>query len=127
MSKTEPNVMGNLEDIARDLGAWVTYNRESNIETLSYRDANSHIAAVQTPDYRGVQYHVNEEKVQMYLTQLQQIDNPLARRIHQELQSRHSTLEQTEFQGKTMIGNYFPVDEFTDLPAIMIIHKESKH
>ncbi len=114
-------LMGKLEKIAAELGDWVTYDRVGGIETLDYEDSTSRIIAVDAPAYRGINYHVELSTVPAYIARLQKLDNSLAKRISDELRSRELPAKSDNY---VLIGNYFPVQDFSDIMGIIRMHRE---
>jgi len=123
MQETSVNVMGDLEQIARELGDTVTYDSSQGIENLAYRDDKSQITATQYPNGRKkLSYHVDIEQRDFYLSQLQTIQTGIARRIHRKLSE---VPQQKPAEGQHLVGGYFTLTDFSEIPDLIRLHKQA--
>ncbi len=118
------SLMGELENIAKELGDWVEYSFEDNIEILAYDDKKSWIGAVKAPKYKFLQYHVNEIYLDLCIEGLQNLDTPLSKRISTALISNSKKIQDHPNIAERFIGDYFPLLDFKEVPEIMKMHKK---
>lgn len=123
MRETSVTVMGDLEQIAHELGDAVTYDSSQGIENLAYRDDKSQITATQYPNgNKALSYHVDIAQVDFYISQLQTIKTGISRQIQKKLKR---VQPQKPAEGQHLVGGYFTLADFSEISDLIRLHKQA--
>ncbi len=116
--------MGELENLARELGDTVHYSMGSGIALMAYRDNVSKIVATRYPSgAKSLNYQVDITKLDFYLSHLKQLESDLCKRIHGALSPRVSEEHPTD-GSQHFVCEYFPLNNFSEISDLIVMHKK---
>ena len=115
--------MGELEQLAREMGDAIRYSMESKIEQIAYLDSSSQITATEYPSgAKHLNYHVDITKVDYYISHLKQLESGVSKEIQKALVPRLKEAHPTD-DSQHLVGGVFELADFSEISDLILLHK----